>query len=291
MSSIVVELQRETLDPATRLSDLLRKAYLVATKLQIPQLQDWLKQEMSGYGDVPVPHYRKVPASVRALNPYRGWQDVEIRDDAVRRCLAELPIRQPVSELESFVEASSGQAMLSMFYPNLPLAADLPVYVQVAHPTVWRILDAVRTAVLDWALQLEANGVLGEGLMFSDREKQTASTTSHIVNNFFAPVGHAALYQHSSGIAHTTHAEGIPTQQVLNIIAEVRELVRGTALDDDVRAEIETELTLTYAAATAPKPRMESVRQGLLNTKVWLEGIAASATIVEAINRVLTALG
>lgn len=53
MPSIVVELQRDSLNPAVSVSDFLRKALLIATKLDVPAFKTWIENELSGYRDSP----------------------------------------------------------------------------------------------------------------------------------------------------------------------------------------------------------------------------------------------
>jgi len=57
-NSIVLELQRDAVDGATRVSDLLRKALVVARKLSIPEFEAWINQELSGYEQAQAPAYR-----------------------------------------------------------------------------------------------------------------------------------------------------------------------------------------------------------------------------------------
>jgi alkylation response protein AidB-like acyl-CoA dehydrogenase len=52
------------------------------------------------------------------------------------------------------------------------------------------ILDSVRTRVLDWALQLEQDGILGEGMSFTNSDKQKAQATQSIyIQNFTGVLG------------------------------------------------------------------------------------------------------
>ena len=56
---IVIQLQREALDENVDIETLLRKAYLVARKLQLKDFEEWISSEQNGYnGDVP--DYRTV---------------------------------------------------------------------------------------------------------------------------------------------------------------------------------------------------------------------------------------
>ncbi|EFU43921.1 hypothetical protein PVOR_01910 [Paenibacillus vortex V453] len=47
MTSLVVELQRDALDSKVSIADLIKKAYVVARKLNIPDFQNWLQNEMN----------------------------------------------------------------------------------------------------------------------------------------------------------------------------------------------------------------------------------------------------
>ncbi len=68
--SLVEQLQLAACDNATSVADLLRKALLVASKLEVPAVPEWIRKELSGYGDGgDVPPYRRVHGVVRAFNP------------------------------------------------------------------------------------------------------------------------------------------------------------------------------------------------------------------------------
>lgn len=52
------------------------------------------------------------------------------------------------------------------------------------------ILTKVRSIILNWALQLEEDGILGEGLKFSDKEKEIAmSVNNYSIQNMNGIVG------------------------------------------------------------------------------------------------------
>jgi hypothetical protein len=42
MTGIILELQKEALDKRTQISDLLRKALLVARKLKVQEIESWI---------------------------------------------------------------------------------------------------------------------------------------------------------------------------------------------------------------------------------------------------------
>src|SRR5712691_4650814 len=71
--SIVMELQRDALDRTVPVSDLLRKALLVATKLGVRDLGEWIEHELNGYPEgADFPEYRQFRGQLKAFNPHQG---------------------------------------------------------------------------------------------------------------------------------------------------------------------------------------------------------------------------
>ena len=61
MTSLVLQLQADTLDQSVRVSSILRKALAVSRKLAILEIESWLKQELDGYGtSLDLPLYRTI---------------------------------------------------------------------------------------------------------------------------------------------------------------------------------------------------------------------------------------
>jgi hypothetical protein len=52
MASLVLELQREALNSTIPVTDLLRKALVVATELSIKEFQAWIEYELNGYANL-----------------------------------------------------------------------------------------------------------------------------------------------------------------------------------------------------------------------------------------------
>jgi len=56
MNSLVLELQREAMEKSSSTSNLLRKAYVIAKKLDIQELELWVSNELEGYnGRIDIP--------------------------------------------------------------------------------------------------------------------------------------------------------------------------------------------------------------------------------------------
>jgi len=74
LNSLVLELQKDALDKNTRVSDLLRKAFVVSKKLSIIKIEKWLENELNGYPlNSNIPDYRTVHGQIKVWN-FRFWR-------------------------------------------------------------------------------------------------------------------------------------------------------------------------------------------------------------------------
>jgi hypothetical protein len=181
MSSLIEELQRDALDSTISVSDLLRKSLVVAAKLNLEEFRAWVEHELNGYEDTQqVPDYRKVMGRIVAFNPARGYIPAIIPDAALAELLSIRYETSSAGTIESLT-ACQGTTLVSDFAPDIlarlmeTQAYPLIPQVQTAKMGYLGILDAVRNAILAWSLKLESDGIVGEGMSFSPKEKKLAS--------------------------------------------------------------------------------------------------------------------
>lgn len=209
MTSIVLELQRDALNESVSITSLLRKGRLIAQKLNIPDLVTWVDSELQGYkGDVQVPEYRRVSGEIKSWNPYNGMMCPIIFTGKAPDYLTTRLVAQSVSELTDLLSRGTGGS-LHMPYPEdigyrLMQQSEMPtppVLIIDRAPLVG-ILDTVRSMLLDWAVRLEAQGILGEGISFSSDEKEKASKNMNIhIANFQGVLGDVS----SSTVSQNLH--------------------------------------------------------------------------------------
>lgn len=183
MPSLVEELQRDTLDGDVKVTALLRKAYVVATKLNLAQFKAWCDSELNGYkGPEPLPSYREINGHLQAWNPYNGWIPVIFDDPKVAEIYSSYPERSAIATIEDLLQNDDNSTIFGM---KLSPAAQSSLSrggsdkfectIHIAKGKLVRIVDAVRNTILDWSLKLEADGIVGEGMSFSAGEKKLAS--------------------------------------------------------------------------------------------------------------------
>lgn len=202
MEPLVLQLQAECLDARVSILEVLRKALVVARKLSLVDAQSWIVRELNGYknGDKAPPH-RLLTGQIRAWNPCHGWIPVMFQDSREATYLARCYVAQPVGELEELVKHGKGNLQFpfdSETEGRLMEGSDLPLQPtrHLSRAAVSGIIDAVRNLVLDWCLQVEKDGILGEGLVFSAKEKEVAAQSNYTIN-YNAPVTHSQIQQGS----------------------------------------------------------------------------------------------
>ena len=290
MTSLVTELQREALDKSVEVADLLRKALVVARKLRIEEIQTWLKSELNGYSNVEeIPEYRSVHGEVKAFNPYNGmWMPIVFAESTadLHRSLISRKCAQSVAELEDLLEDKSG--MLIMPYPSgvtarLTNALDLdsPPVLIISGAKLRGILDATRTTVLEWALQLEEQGITGEGFSFS-KEEQTAA--SGVVFNI-GSMSHSQIQGGTSRSTQMFRVSEIDIDAVRSLAKELESLLSNLNLGGTEREELNQEIATLKAQIGSPKPKSAILRESLLSIRKILEGATGSALATGILSR------
>jgi hypothetical protein len=201
--SIVLDLQLLSTNKNVDISELLRKSLLIASKLKLDKFKSWINSELHGYNNIDeVPSYRVVNTELKLKNPYHGLIPVVFSNQDVADIICHVQVTGPIEALASLLtsEADYLQVPLShrqqAFLMKLQGFAALPAVRVVGHNQVAAIIDAVRTTILQWALELESDGILGEGLVFTEEERSKAVSNTNInierIDNFQGMLGSAS---------------------------------------------------------------------------------------------------
>ncbi len=181
--SLVLELQRDALDTSVSVTDLLRKALLVATKLNLRPFHVWVERELKGYMGKKVPEYRQVTGQVRLPRPGGGYIPLLFPNNPeFEEVITLQAVNTPLGVLQDLLLNRPQEAEFELPYPpklkqiimrgqRVPLE---PILL-VPRGAFVAILEAVKDAVLRWSLKLEKRGIIGEGMTFSAKEKEIAA--------------------------------------------------------------------------------------------------------------------
>lgn len=160
MKNNIQELKNDVTSSEVKVSELLRRAKILAGELRDKKFLKWVEDEMNGYSSKQPPQYRLVTGEPKGFNPYRGWVPVMFTNDRrAQETISQRRLGQSVSELENLVTTNEGS--LEIIYPpeaQKTLAGALGMETQFAmffsSSQIIAILDTVRNKILDWLIEI-----------------------------------------------------------------------------------------------------------------------------------------
>ena len=282
--SLVLELQRATLNPAVGIAHLLRVARMAATKLDATEMLAWIQRETAGYDDKDeIPDYRRVDGLVQFFDRYQGaWFNAEARDLAGQKLLdkaGEIWLHYPVSHIEGMTadsEAARVQWAGKAAQAYRAAMGGRPVSLLVSSAQLRGVIDRVRDAVADWSLRLEKSGIVGEGLFVSQDEKRRAAEIGATLfqTNFYGGDFRSAQIQ--QGTRGSSQTAGIDSATLLKLVEALRGASEGAGLVDGDRAVLDTARETIERQALAQQPDQSLIRGALERVGNLGGGILAS---------------
>lgn len=303
MSSLVSQLQSDALNSKVPITELLQKCLVVAKKLGIEPLADWVRLELGGYGNDKVPEYRIVHGEPRVFNPYNGYQPLFFADTKLAEHFSRMSFNQPIGEIEysllQFDKTDSNVFIVgyatsveNMLRKNIKF--NLRPSLAISPSQFKKILDAVRKIALEWSLKLEADGILGEGMTFSQEEKTRAQAKSvtYNINNFIqGDVQNSQIQVDTVSSHQTMTTRHIDLQQLVEVIrvvkASLEKLPEGILDSAELAADIQT-IELQVAS---PSPKHPIIREALCSVRSILENATGNLIAAGLLDRVSRLLG
>lgn len=293
---LVLQIQADALDRSVSTADLLRRARVASSKLGIRSAARWVEHEVNGYEDVApkdLPSYRVVYGHPQFFNPMRGWCPLLTHDEWLAGVMSTAYLFQPVGELErlarnekdGLLRLTHDLKLNELITTQLGFAAQSAV--TFSRTSVWGFVERVRTLILDWSLELEGAGVLGEGMSFTLNEKTKALP---VTNNYFAQnIGVAGNVDGGSTVQNNQVAGAVlDLEAVRNLLQQMQQL--APMLPQDVRAAVEANATELQAETAKSQPDQGRLRKLLGSIRSTCEGASGNLVatgVVEAIKAML----
>ncbi|MGW8744709.1 AbiTii domain-containing protein [Streptomyces sp. NPDC055794] len=275
--ALLQDLIRDAAGEEVSTASLLRQARIVATRLRISEALSWIDRELAGYPDEDVPAYRG-PFPVHTLGDFAGPFGSGMTNAPVAVSmlperfnpsrLGKTSINSSVSEIEDLLNGNLKNGL------GVPWTADMvaqfnfhhtrgdfTMYEGMGATRIWRqlspsllraILDAVRTRILDFALQLEAeNPEAGEKAGESLVTPEKGNEIFHTVIN--GPGANVAL--NSNNFTQNSYA-GPPTTE-----GELVDRLRQAGVNEELLTSLTVAISEDRAEAggelAEPGPRVQ----------------------------------
>jgi len=283
---LIRKLQAEAANPDASVTNLLRMAKIAATKLNLNDALVWIDRELEGYMHLKVedlPPYRRLTGTPKGYNPYHGWQPIQFRDAKTAEYLSQAPIGLSLGAIEKSVREPSGGEYAFPYPPELKtkvqnrLAYPVDVHIAIECSQLWNIVEQVRNLILNWSLELEKVGVLGEDMHFSEQERGDAK-----------PVTQQFIIQNVGVLGNVSDQASVTNQQTATAkieldLEQVRDFLRQARaalpqLPEKAQEAIRPVLETIDRELEAEKPNSSKIRAAFGSLRKIGEGIAGNLT-------------
>jgi hypothetical protein len=269
-ASLIDELQFDASSNTVSVSDLLRKALVVAAKLELADVPTWINNELSGYpADAELPPYRVIYGRMMA-HTYNGWVRVQFPTTDMEETFTRHRAGYPIGEVEALLR---GESELSFGFPADAIKLLQKIFrretdfkLDVDRASFEGILGEIRTQVLRWAIELDRVGVRGVGLSFSREEKEKAHGV--VVHNAGGSltIGVLGSVGGPANVAVGAHAQAgnMSVDDVRTLVAEIGKHTGGLQLPAPEKLALETALAELQPSTPSKESDAGRVRQVLI---------------------------
>lgn len=203
--SIVLELQELATNSNSDILSLLRKALIISHKLNLIEAENWINKELNAYqANDPIPTYRMIKGTIMGINHENYIVPANINLPLTKMNYSRASMEDSIPNLQSLLKNNTSgiitQYMPAAMNSHLSKISNGLNHFQlhISTSSIYNIFDQVQTRILKWTMILEDEGILGEGLDFSQKKKNTASD-SHIIqnitNNFYGDASNNQFQQ------------------------------------------------------------------------------------------------
>ena len=299
MGSLVLELQEDALNHHNEIEVILQKALVVSRKLSINSIKDWITLELQGYETQEVPEYRVVNGSTVVHNPYNGYIPLVFPDKKMTKKYSCMSFNQPISEIQEMYQMTRGKGnnILMTYTPevekSLMSAMSIPLrpFLEFNLGILKTILSRVRNIILEWSLQLEQEGILGQGMSFTPKEVKHANEVIYnINNNFNGSVSGSQLQLQSDGSIQAS-VKFIDINELKNILKAIKSTKDLLDLNPSDATRLAENLEETNTIIIQEPQSTGKIIKSIQSIKNILEGAAGNVIatgILHQLNQVIS---
>lgn len=286
-NSVVKELQQEILSTECDILNVLRKAHVIASRLNLCDFDSWIMDELNGYDeDSKIPQYRNVYGLLFGLNPYRGYVSASIKNTELLENLCNRKMSEPISALVDLYDKSSseGTFQLQICEPinselnklfNAPF--EMQFILKIGIHQLKQIIEHVKDCLLQWTIELEKTGIMGEGLSFTQKEKDIAKSATTI-NNFYGSANIVnAPINNSQIISGDNNEIAIEYENPEDLLQAIKESLNNETLTTEDR-ETADELVDDLSSKVKEKKKTSIIKATLSGLKDFLISVGAAVT-------------
>lgn len=279
MNKVVIELQKDILNNSIDIVSILRKAHLIASKLNLSEFNKWIINELNGYEDYSsIPDYRSVVGEIKAKNPYYGLVPIMLPSNMA----SELNVRKifnPMSEIVALVQDNKSITMSLPTEISEMLCASsgitLPCYYIFGSHYLTGIIESVKNTLLEWCIKLEKDGIMGDEFEFTNQEIEKAKGIPQQINYYGQVIN--GNVNNSQVINGNTNSVDFKLNEFSAIVDEIKKSICREQLNDDRKNEV-FEFLEDIDCSIKQKKKPSIIKSALIGLKDFLINVGASIT-------------
>lgn len=308
---ILSQIQADLISHNAILSDILRKAKVLAYQIGNANLKKWVNQELDGYKlKVDLPDYRILKTSCfgKWTNGYwmvSGKQVpmYQIEDEKIKGILTEFPVYDGIKSVEQLTQRKDGHFILPpevVSFVNHYVQENGYGYMELEYAIsahdFEQILDTVKNRLQDFILELGQNWNTKQSLPPQDVLNNLVSV--YIYNNqsqgdqmttIFDQKGQQVNNQYNAvgDINININNKDDLISELGKIRSEIERVKNTQNLSPDVAVEVEYNILQASKEAQKPKPNKSVFVEYIKKAKELLSDVAAVAGIVSALSKII----
>ena len=301
MTSLVEELQRDALNHEIAVSLLLQKCLVVSTKLKLEEFAEWVRLELDGYGKNKVPNYRELRGTPQVFNHVRReFQPLHFEEIEYTKKFSTMHFNVPVGEIEhslSDIQNTGSSSIRVSYSPEVErqmmkrIEFNLQPCLYLNSSQYKGLLDAIRKIVLEWSLKLENEGVTGEGMSFSKKEKERAKDiTYNISNSFQGDIQDSQIQIDSSNSIQTRSVE-FDLEKVIELVKVIHDTIEAFGIDQNSKLDLISEAEKLEAQVNSSRPDHSIIAESLKTVRNVLEAAGGNLVAAGLINQLGSVFG
>lgn len=277
---IIQEIQEDLLKDSVKLSDILIKAKIPATKLDLLEFKNWLDKEIQGYanGDSH-PQYRRIKGICKYYDAFYGWQNMQFSSSQAETDLSFILYSKSIFEIEDLLATTLVMEYQTLVSANLFQQYNLNRFVNVAiffpRRSLSNILNGVRGKLMEYIAKLDDEGIEGNNSNFTKDEKEKVKTM--VINQTFNVSGGNFMNQTASENSSQIQNNGLDIKQVKELYELISDNINKLGLNEEKYSLLDAELQ-TLRIELEKEPNNSSlIQRSLQSIKNILENAAGSA--------------
>ena len=285
MNSLILDLQNELQSRDCDVLSALRRAHVIADKLNLHEFDVWIKSELNGYScpsQDDIPDYRKVHGELLARDPIQGWVPVTFPNSKMESLFCDRKLNLPLSEIIALYVKPNGNFAMN-FNANVARAIDKmcsspfpAIYtLKINNCFLQTIIQQVIDHLLEWTIKLGHEGIKGVGMEFSIQEVKNAEKIPQNIN-YYGPVFNGNV-SHSPIITGNNNSISFNYEQASDLLAKVKTQLTREQLSQADRDDA-NELVAETERKIAAKKSAKIIKASLKALGTFLLGAGANVT-------------